>query len=531
MNKIETNYTITTDLNILNQQNAITPELTDKLERFHQLALGGKKSSIQKLLDAIEQYPDNPQLKNYLSVLYEQLNETQKMFDVNNWIISEHPNYLYGKLNLANEYYLKQEYDKMPEVLGPELELKALYPYRNIFHINEVISFYKCAVLYFTAIGHILQAKIRYDLMRELAPNAIDTEIAKQQLDAIIMKKAQERHREEQKSKISVVTKTQEIKAISEAPNFNHQEIDWLYCNGLYIGKEKLNTIISLPKVTLIQDLESVLQDSINRYDYFNKLADENGWSEEKMTFVIHSLYILGELKATKSINAVFNVLSQSEKYLELYLGDFVTEELWEPLYKIAANNLEACKQFMFSPGIETYARTTFPEVAEQIALHHPERRAEVIIWFKDVLEFFLSSSLEDNVIDSDLIGLLVCNLIDIKGSELLPEIEKLFEREIVSKGICGNWKEVSEAFAQPDNYGKRSEILSMADRYKKITSTWSSYKEEESFLNFDYNDFDDYDDYGETSIMPVKADPKIGRNEPCPCGSGKKYKKCCLNK
>lgn len=23
----------------------------------------------------------------------------------------------------------------------------------------------------------------------------------------------------------------------------------------------------------------------------------------------------------------------------------------------------------------------------------------------------------------------------------------------------------------------------------------------------------------------------KVGRNEPCPCGSGKKYKKCCLNK
>ena len=23
----------------------------------------------------------------------------------------------------------------------------------------------------------------------------------------------------------------------------------------------------------------------------------------------------------------------------------------------------------------------------------------------------------------------------------------------------------------------------------------------------------------------------KVGRNDPCPCGSGKKYKKCCLNK
>ena len=24
---------------------------------------------------------------------------------------------------------------------------------------------------------------------------------------------------------------------------------------------------------------------------------------------------------------------------------------------------------------------------------------------------------------------------------------------------------------------------------------------------------------------------PKVGRNDPCPCGSGKKYKHCCLGK
>ena len=27
---------------------------------------------------------------------------------------------------------------------------------------------------------------------------------------------------------------------------------------------------------------------------------------------------------------------------------------------------------------------------------------------------------------------------------------------------------------------------------------------------------------------VPVKAPPQIGRNDYCPCGSGKKYKKCC---
>jgi len=31
--------------------------------------------------------------------------------------------------------------------------------------------------------------------------------------------------------------------------------------------------------------------------------------------------------------------------------------------------------------------------------------------------------------------------------------------------------------------------------------------------------------------VEPIKADAKPGRNDPCPCGSGKKYKKCCALK
>ena len=32
------------------------------------------------------------------------------------------------------------------------------------------------------------------------------------------------------------------------------------------------------------------------------------------------------------------------------------------------------------------------------------------------------------------------------------------------------------------------------------------------------------------TRIRPIVKDYKIGRNDPCPCGSGLKYKKCCLD-
>lgn len=34
---------------------------------------------------------------------------------------------------------------------------------------------------------------------------------------------------------------------------------------------------------------------------------------------------------------------------------------------------------------------------------------------------------------------------------------------------------------------------------------------------------------YGRSTM--ATSDKTVGRNDPCPCGSGKKYKKCCLNK
>ena len=32
----------------------------------------------------------------------------------------------------------------------------------------------------------------------------------------------------------------------------------------------------------------------------------------------------------------------------------------------------------------------------------------------------------------------------------------------------------------------------------------------------------------GDSSGPYMRAQPKVGRNSPCPCGSGNKFKKCC---
>jgi len=65
----------------------------------------------------------------------------------------------------------------------------------------------------------------------------------------------------------------------------------------------------------------------------------------------------------------------------------------------------------------------------------------------------------------------------------------------------------------------------------------WSSWKEEESQNEYrvDWPRKTQPDPWPTSAfrdylapVETVRNREKIGRNEPCPCGSGKKYKKCC---
>lgn len=43
-----------------------------------------------------------------------------------------------------------------------------------------------------------------------------------------------------------------------------------------------------------------------------------------------------------------------------------------------------------------------------------------------------------------------------------------------------------------------------------------------------DISDLEKLIDGTKLRTSTIRSEPSIGRNEPCPCGSGKKFKKCC---
>lgn len=80
-------------------------------------------------------------------------------------------------------------------------------------------------------------------------------------------------------------------------------------------------------------------------------------------------------------------------------------------------------------------------------------------------------------------------------------------------------------ALADPANYGMAKSLV-MAGKAAGYDMT-----SQQGIANFmaAYNQtLLPSDDMSESGTI-VSRQPRIGRNEPCPCGSGKKYKKCCL--
>lgn len=514
----EFSYEITDDIDFMDRQNAMTLALKEILNTLYFDIINGKKGMVDKLLSLIEQHPLNPQLKNYLSIAYKMVGNNKKSYEVNRWIVKEHPDYLFGRLNLAGELIEKGELDKVPEIMGNLLDIQEMYPERKIFHIGEVLGYNKLAIHYFLAIDNLDAAKSRLDIMERLAPEHPDTEEIAKNYNSTLLKKGLEFYEKSREGAIEAkANRSLTRKQTSTSPVFINKVVEYIYQRGLEIDPLMLESILQAPRESLIQDLENALIDSIARYKYFEKLEKKGESSEETFSFPIHALFLLAELRSENSLDLVLEFCSQNVDFLEFWLGNHLTESLPEIFYYLGKNQLKKLNNFLQQPNIFTYVRTAVSEAVLQIAFHEPSRRQEVLAWFEDIFTFFLSAPVKNGIIDSDTISLMISDAADARLKELIPLVEKLYEKGYVLEGVAGTIDEVIDNFEQPQDTEYKYSLLNIFDRYQHIITIWDEYN---------YEDYPPFENIPTTPITnPFKS---VGRNDPCPCGSGKKYKNCC---
>ncbi len=326
-------------------------------------------------------------------------------------------------------------------------------------------------------------------------------------------------------------------------PSFQNKEIEELYRQGLHIDHEILRGILALPRETLLQDLEAALQDAISRFEYFQKKSEaENKWNEAETSFPLHAMFLLTELKATDKLPLLLGHLRQDRDFLDFWFSDHITETIWHFIYHLGSSQLEMLKSFMSEPASHYTGKWAVMSGVTQIGLHRPERKDEIIAWFESVADFFIENHDEPSLADPEVVSSLVCELCELNASDLLPKIEQLYELDLIYTGIPGTFQSVRQDIFKENKYGKRQVFENIFDHYTHITTTWYGYMTEAQYKERDDNfkrEFEQKYPELKAATRPegavpgpqktVKRDsPKTGRNDPCPCRSGKKYKRCC---
>ncbi|TXD53251.1 MULTISPECIES: DUF1186 domain-containing protein [unclassified Polaribacter] len=529
-------FKISTDHSLLNEQNHITPYVASLLSKIHPELPKTKTNTLKKLLKYTVQFPKVPVFKNYLTTYYIFNSNPEKARECNLWLVKEHPNYLFGLLSLASTLIENENFDEVKNVLGKNLLLHELYPERTEFHLDEVMAYFSVSIQYLLAVGDIDEAEVRLEILEEIDNEHPKYLVANEMKRHYFYGLASKRMSKERELMLMVpeIDRTSALQTINP-PVFNYpREIDILYSRGIdEIKESQLELFNHLEVDKLTEDLIQVVNDSIVRFDHYSRFYI--GDKEITTDLVSHAFLLLAHLKQEKALPVLLEVLKQNGTYLDFWFGDSLPSLATPALYFSEKNNVEALVSFIQEPNIGAYTKSIVQETLCKILYYkNGGSKADLVSYSKDILNYFIRNKADENIVDTEFLGLFVSDLINFRCKELLPEIKELFNLEIIGYWICGDYEEVAKDISKEFNEDLSVKENSILEKYNAFKEYW---------LNDSGTFFDDtaIDDEYFDKDFPLEKNPispayfvneskKIGRNEPCHCGSGKKYKKCCIN-
>jgi len=537
IDKLFRNYTIV-EHNTFDEQYGLTPELWNLIDEIKEQNIDGKNKAeiLWKIKRITEQYPDIPHFKNTLAGAYMRKGDKNRFFEISQEIFTEYPNYIMARCNLASTYTTDDKLDKATELLGENFDLSDLYPNRNgQFTEVEIYHYHVVVFNYLLKIENDKEAKKHLNFLEYHFPDEIDKNM-KIQLGMLRMEKMRKNYMEF--SSVEVIP--EQVPPADAAPDFENHEIAILYEKNAFIDLDIVYRIMELPRESLIKDLEKILIDSIARMDYYEK-------EKTHPDAPLHALHILSALEAEEALNTLFTVLRQDADYYNFYHGDMLTEEFWRFIYMMGQNKLDQLKNFMQEPNRYTYARTAVSQAVTQIAYHQKERKDEVMKWYEEIIQYMLDNQDNDDIFESRVYSFCIEDFIDVAGREQLSTILRLYDENLIEEETR-TLPEIKKNLAKNTPDFRIHDIYTSIYQYYEQWRRWfcggnddnDDYDYEEEDYEDDYEVKKEYRNYSYENnekewenkpSTPFIAAPKVGRNEPCPCGSGKKYKKCCGGK
>ncbi|GIL18887.1 MAG: hypothetical protein DWB56_12535 [Candidatus Jettenia sp.] len=234
---------------------------------------------------------------------------------------------------------------------------------------------------------------------------------------------------------------------------------------------------------------------------------------------VIHAVFILGAIDTKEAVLPLMRAL----RLAETHDVDWITTVLPSIFGKLGMPAIDELKKIVKDKMNDWRVKDSAVMGLAAITINHPE--------IEDDIFPLIHSVLTDTEEDIDVRGCAGNVLLDFVRSEYKESLLAFCEEEEKAEKdefeiVAFSVEDVKEVFSKNekniDYYTKDWLSFYDEDEIKKRQERWRREEEEEL----------EYLEEDEEFLEPFTPEKrKIGRNEPCPCGSGKKYKKCCMNK
>ncbi|HXI70746.1 MAG TPA: SEC-C metal-binding domain-containing protein [Verrucomicrobiae bacterium] len=228
----------------------------------------------------------------------------------------------------------------------------------------------------------------------------------------------------------------------------------------------------------------------------------------------VHAWRALGQLRVPEAIAPLLMLFQRADD-----ADEWVMSDLPKALAQIGAAAIEPVANYLADTTRGEWERVTAADALGHIGQAHPELRAECVTRVAAQLENFAEQS-------DTLNAFLVAPLWNLRAVEAMSVLERAFASGHVDESVNGDLEDLQIHFGLKvarEHPPKPNSLTEMNREIAGLHEEIQAYERENAELRSTLDELT-----FEPPPMPYLAPPKIGRNDPCPCGSGKKYKKCC---
>jgi hypothetical protein len=219
----------------------------------------------------------------------------------------------------------------------------------------------------------------------------------------------------------------------------------------------------------------------------------------------VYAMFLLSQFREKSAYPLIVKFFSKPGNLSLDLTGDVATEDLGSMLASVSCGDDSLIKELIENSEANEYVRSASLRSLLILVAAGEKNRESVVEYFRSLFRGKLSRE------PSHVWDTLVACTIDIYPEELYKDIEQSLKDGLVDESFVG----LSLVdLALDDGKERTLTLLKNNPVYRLVTDTiaemewWACFRPE--------------------AQQTPKKKQKIGRNEPCPCGSGKKYKKCC---